>query len=120
MREFSKTGNRPSNYAGHKKDEINRILLSYPDLPFILIGDIADRDPEIYRSFQEKYPHQIIGIYLRNIQNKKKSQIFRSWYKQANDPDIQLIHDTNEGVMHSLERGWISPDIKHEDLQERD
>lgn len=114
LRDFGKTGYRPDNYAGHKKDEINRILLSYPELPFILIGDIADRDPEIYRSFQEKYPHQIIGIYLRNIKNKKKSQVFQSWYKQANDPDIQLIENAEEGVLHSIDRGWLHPDV---DLQ---
>jgi len=50
------------------------ILDSFPDLPFVLIGDSGERDPEIYRDIVKEYPARIRAIYIRSI-NKHPSRL---------------------------------------------
>lgn len=111
LRDFGRTGIRPADYTGHKEDEIDRIFRTYPNLSFILLGDIAGRDAEIYHHFQQKYPRQVLAIYLRDIKKKNRSEIFHSWKKDLRTPNLLLFDDISEGVIHSAEQGWISPDV---------
>ena len=41
----------------HKKSNIKIILDSFPHLPFVLIGDSGERDPEIYQGRSERISH---------------------------------------------------------------
>ncbi|MCB0687859.1 MAG: DUF2183 domain-containing protein [Saprospiraceae bacterium] len=109
LRDFGRTGVRPPDYPGHKLDEIDKIFQTYPGLSFILIGDIAGRDAEIYHHFQKKYPSQVLSIYLRNIIQKNRDKIFYSWRNEHNPINFQLIENPLEGATHSLQQGWIGP-----------
>ena len=40
---------------------------AYPSLPFILIGDNSQKDPEIYRAIIDEHPGRILAIYIRNV-----------------------------------------------------
>lgn len=51
----------------HKLAEIRAILDSYPELPAVLIGDIGQRDPEIYGIVASEYPGRVRAIYLRDV-----------------------------------------------------
>ena len=56
-----------SRLKRHKEPIIREILELYPSLPFILIGDDSQQDPEIYRSIIDGYPGRILAIYIRNV-----------------------------------------------------
>lgn len=56
-----------SDHASHKIDKIEMILNTYTHLPFILIGDSGERDPEIYHEIVGKYPNRIRAVYIRSI-----------------------------------------------------
>jgi len=56
----------------HKEEEIKRLFLTSPDLPFILLGDIAGDDPILYHAISKKYPKQILSIYIREIKHKRR------------------------------------------------
>lgn len=60
--------------GSHKKSNIEMILDSFPHLPFVLIGDSGERDPEIYRDVVKKYPTRIRAIYIRSI-DKQPSRL---------------------------------------------
>ena len=41
---------------------------TFPDLPFILIGDTSQKDPEIYREIVRAFPGRIPAVYIRNVE----------------------------------------------------
>lgn len=51
----------------HKLAEISAILDTYPALPFVLVGDSGQEDPEIYREVVRRYPGRILVSYIRNV-----------------------------------------------------
>ena len=65
---FSKDG------ESHKKNNIKMILDTFPHLPFVLIGDSGELDPEIYRDVVKDYPDRIRAIYIRSV-NKHPARL---------------------------------------------
>ncbi len=99
---------KSSDDPGHKNSEIERIFQTYPQRSFILLGDIASKDPQIYHHFAQKYPDQVAAIYIRDIRHRRRQRKFRNWFDQ-HQPNIQLIQHTIEGAKHALENRWITP-----------
>jgi phosphatidate phosphatase APP1 len=54
-------------HAGHKTLYIEQLLAAYPHLPFVLIGDSGQKDPEIYAAIAVRHPDRIRSIYIRDI-----------------------------------------------------
>ena len=57
------------DYAGHKQYEIEKIIQTYPELQFVLIGDGGERDADIYLDLYQKYPGRIKAIFIRRLGN---------------------------------------------------
>ena len=92
-----------------------------PDLPFFLIGDSGQEDPEIYSSIIEKYPGKIKAVYIRNVsKDLKRSNEIHELAKKAVNEGSSLVLADNTLVMaeHAAEKGWIRreslPDIGRE------
>lgn len=51
----------------HKINRIESLLAMYPRLPFVLIGDSGQEDPETYLSIARKHPKRIRAVYLRDV-----------------------------------------------------
>lgn len=51
----------------HKLASIHEIITVFPQLPFILIGDSGEQDPEIYLDVVRKSPGRIASIYIRSV-----------------------------------------------------
>ena len=108
LRDFARQGSiAPSDYLGHKEDEIERILNTYPNLPFIFFGDIAGHDFQIYHYIQQKYPDQVLAIYIRDIKHRRKRSIFHSWRKRVQPQKMMLIESSREGLRNGIENGWV-------------
>ena len=56
-----------SLHHGHKLREINQLLDTYPDLPFVLLGDSGQHDAEIYAEVVRQHPGRIPVIYIRDV-----------------------------------------------------
>ena len=54
-------------HRGHKLKEIKQILLAYPTLNFVLVGDSGQEDPDIYREVVKQFPGRILAIYIRDV-----------------------------------------------------
>jgi phosphatidate phosphatase APP1 len=57
----------PRKAEDHKRELIHNMLALYKDLPFILIGDSGQHDPEIYRQIVEEHPGRVLAVYIRNV-----------------------------------------------------
>jgi phosphatidate phosphatase APP1 len=55
------------SHMDHKLTHIRQIVETYPRLPFVLIGDSGQQDPEIYREVVLRYPERIKAIYIRSV-----------------------------------------------------
>ena len=105
----------------HKEPIIKEILELYPSLPFILIGDDSQKDPEIYRSIIDQFPGRILAIYIRNVRAEPgRSTAVQALAKEvlAAGSTLILADDTFAAAKHAAEQGWIetsSLDAVHEE-----
>jgi phosphatidate phosphatase APP1 len=87
------------------------ILDSFPHLPFVLIGDSGERDPEIYRDIVKEYPARIRAIYIRSI-NKRPSRLaaIDRLIEEVRQTDSQLVltPDSEFAAAHAAAEGLIS------------
>jgi phosphatidate phosphatase APP1 len=95
----------------HKEPIIREILDLYPSLPFILIGDDSQKDPEIYRAILDRYPRRILAIYIRNVRaDPVRSASVQALAKEvlAAGSTLVLADDTFAAASHAAEQGWIT------------
>lgn len=64
-----------SRQSSHKERQIRAILESFPNRKFALVGDDADRDPELYSSIAEDYSEQVASIHLRHVSDQSADEI---------------------------------------------
>jgi phosphatidate phosphatase APP1 len=97
----------------HKLSQITRIFDTYPALPFILIGDSTQEDPEIYRHVVAAHPSRVLAIYIRNVHARPERSAAISRLAEeilADHSTLILSDDTLAAAKHAAEKGWISPD----------
>jgi len=95
------------NEKPQKQKEIINILNTYPQLPFILIGDSGEHDPDIYIEIAEAHPERILAIYLRNVNHKRKMLRVKGLFKSYETVPVLLVEDSKAAVKHAREMGFI-------------
>jgi len=90
-----------------KQKEILNLLKTYPDLPFILIGDSGEHDPDIYIEVAEKFPNRILAIYLRSVKHKKKMLRVRRLIENYSLTPVLLVENSQQAMEHAREHGFI-------------
>lgn len=102
-----------TRHFDHKGASIRTIMQLYPDLPFILLGDTSQHDPEIYRQIVHEFPGRVRAIYIRDVtRNTDRSAAVQRFAEElrAAHASLVLVEDTVGAAMHAVEQGWISPD----------
>lgn len=98
-------------HKSHKINNIESVLNTYPHLPFVLIGDSGEQDPEIYSEIVKKYPQRIKVVYIRNI-NLKPERIasIDKLIDEIKDTGCQLVlaPDTEFAAVHAASEKLIS------------
>lgn len=100
---------RPSP-RGHKFRLIMAMLDLYADLPFILVGDSGQLDPEIYAELVEEHPGRVQAVYIRLA---RPDQVRVAGMRRlaenlrAMGSELVLARDTMDMAVHAAERGWI-------------
>ena len=97
---------RPSNYKGHKHTSIDRILQTYPDLPFILIGDSGEKDADIYLDITREFPGRIKAIFIRDVRSAKRARRIKRLIRQSEDTSIFLIKNYGEAARLAEQEGF--------------
>ena len=101
----------PTHHTTHKSAAIRRVLDRYPTLPFILIGDSGQDDPEIYASVIRAYPGRIHVAYIREVSRAEQRRgALRTLAEElARDGATLLVaDDTLAAARHAAEKAWIA------------
>jgi phosphatidate phosphatase APP1 len=101
----------PSGHAGHKLGAIRRILDLFPALPFILIGDSGQEDPEIYHRVVHDHPDRILAVYIRNVTpHPERVGAIRRLADEVEKAGSSLLlaDDTLAAARHACSKGWIT------------
>ena len=113
----------------HKATAIEEILTTYPALPFILIGDSGEMDPEIYTTIVSRFPERVRVIYIRSVDRSPTRQKAieelvrnvaptRCQLVLAPDSEFAAAHAAAEGLIPAAELARVRGD-KTSDLNTR-
>jgi phosphatidate phosphatase APP1 len=96
----------------HKLGIIRTLLGTYPDLPFVLIGDSGEEDPEIYLQTVREYPGRVRAIYIRDVTTAERDAEVHAVAEEAHDLGVEmvLVPDTAAAAEHAAAKGLIAPD----------
>jgi phosphatidate phosphatase APP1 len=85
-----------------------RILKAFPKQQFILLGDNSQKDPAIYVAIANKYPEQIVAIYIRNVSlgKEKPTTNLLKFIQNKAIHTCQFEH-TDEAILHSKAIGLL-------------
>jgi phosphatidate phosphatase APP1 len=102
----------PAPHGAHKLASIDRLLQTYPDLPFVLIGDSGERDPETYSEIVARHPDRVRVIYIRSIDRSanrvsalqdlvRKVRDTRTQFVLAADSEAAAVHAASENLIRA-------------------
>jgi len=92
----------------HKEDKIRRLMLLFPKLKFILIGDSGQRDTEIYRQILHEFPDRILAVYIRKIGKKDEFDLETTHEFEKEEVPLLMLESTEEAMMHATRMGYIT------------
>lgn len=109
LRDFGHAGNDELSTAfkQHKYTETVKILETYPNLPFILIGDSGEKDADTYLQVARQYPGRILCIYIRAVNDKKRAHRVQQLAKSETNTTMLLIEDSLDIAKHAEQSGYI-------------
>src|SRR6185503_10375495 len=107
----------------HKVEAIEAILRTYPALPFILIGDSGEEDPEIYAAIVRRHPRRIRAVYIRSVAPRPgRIKAIETLIRQiaptgcqlvlAPDSEFAAAHAAGEGLIPAAELANVRADKK--------
>ena len=97
---------QPRNHKGHKHSSIERILKTYPNLPFVLIGDSGEKDAYIYWAVAQEFPGRIAATYIRDVRSGRHARRIARFISKTG-ADIQLVEDYTQAAKDAARRGLI-------------
>jgi phosphatidate phosphatase APP1 len=102
---------RPSHFD-HKLGRIRMLLQTHPDLPFILIGDSSEKDPEIYLQAVTEHPGRVPVIYIRDVTGHRRDEAMKVIIEKVKEAGAEMLFvpDTAAAAVDAVERGFISAD----------
>lgn len=94
-------------YRHHKITSITHILEMYPELPFILMGDSAEGDADIYLEIARIFPSRIKAIYIRQTRDTKNARRVKKLVESQTDATAVLVREAEEIKKHAMEQEWL-------------
>ena len=113
LRDFGINGSQfmTSSHHSHKTKHIARLLHTYADLSFVLIGDSGQHDPEIYSQTVADFPGRIRAIYIRDVSQAARATTVRRLADDLNVYEVPMLlaPDTLRAAQDAAVRGLIDP-----------
>ncbi len=93
----------------HKYDKIKLLFQTYPELPFVLIGDSGQHDPEIYSSIAMEYPERVKAIYIRDVTKAHRDRQVQAIISILGEKGVPMLlaSDTVQISGHAATLGLI-------------
>lgn len=91
-----------------KHGRIREVLALHPGLPFVLIGDSGERDPEIYAEIVREHPRRILAVYIRETRldpgDGRVEAVADAW---DHDVPFVLAADSDAVRRHAMAAGLL-------------
>ena len=102
------TGSAAIHFA-HKLHEIDDLLTTYPQLPFVLLGDSGQEDARIYREVVRRHPGRIKVIYIRDVQVPERALLVGPIIEELGRENVPmvLVADYAAAVAHAAGLGLV-------------
>jgi len=110
-------GKLNERHTRHKGVVIREIFDTYPELPFLLVGDSGQEDPEIYTELVRERPGRVKAVYIRNVStNPERSQRIQALAREVAEAGSTLVlaDDTLAVARHAAMHGWIASEALDE------
>ncbi|WP_026775347.1 App1 family protein [Polaribacter sp. Hel_I_88] len=91
-----------------KQKEIINILKTYPDLPFILIGDAGEHDADIYMEIVKNHPKRIKAIFLRSVKSKRRILRIKNLIENYTEVPFFIVDSSEEAIKIAKEHNFIA------------
>lgn len=105
LKDFWRSG---QNNHSTKFMRIVRIIETYPNQKFVLLGDDSQQDPIIYQSIADHFPERIRAIYLRKIHEPNYGNVSEIVHEMENKGiEVCYFKHSAEAVIHSKKIGLI-------------
>jgi len=99
-----------ASHEQHKLANIETLLDYYPDLPFLLIGDSGQHDPEIYLRIMQSHPGRVRAAFIRDVTPDARDQAVARIIDEAEIAGGEMIYvrDSASAMAHARRLGLIS------------
>jgi phosphatidate phosphatase APP1 len=99
--------------APFKLARISELFDAYPAMRFVLVGDSAQADPEIYADVAARYPGRVLAVYIREVTRRADRQAAIGRLAEtlaATGTPLVLTDDTLAAARDAAARGLIRPE----------
>jgi phosphatidate phosphatase APP1 len=99
-------------HRDYKIGVIRHLLRTYENLPFVLIGDSGEEDPEIYLQAVQEHQGRIKAVYIRDVTSVERDAEVRAMAEEARKLGTEMVAvpDTTAAAEHAASIGLIAPD----------
>ncbi|NMH59148.1 App1 family protein [Alteromonas ponticola] len=99
-----------SGHEDYKKDRIETILKTYPQLKLVLIGDSGQQDVYAYLEVVKAQPDKILAVYIRDLNSAARSKEMNTAADKFADYNVpfMFIKDAAEAANHAVTLNLIT------------
>lgn len=102
IKTFSQLLKTGKNKHKTKFFRITRILESFPNLQFILLGDDTQEDPSIYAAVVLHFPNRIRAVYIRQVEEEKAEAAVKKLQEiSSRNVEVCYFADSAIALQHS-------------------
>lgn len=104
-------GSLPTQHMHHKVREAEEFLTAFDSLPFVLLGDSGQEDPEIYAELAARHPDRIALALIRDVgadaRRLREIEVASQASAKAGVP-LVLVPDSAAAATEAARHGWLS------------
>jgi phosphatidate phosphatase APP1 len=76
---------------------IRGLMKTFPRRRFVLVGDSGEADPEIYGAMARRFPRQVAGIYIRELDGPRTSFVrYQRAFRGISASPVRLFREAHE------------------------
>jgi phosphatidate phosphatase APP1 len=96
-----------ASHREHKLAQIQTLLDYYPSLPFVLVGDSGQHDPEIYLEVIRAHPGRVKVAFIRDVTAEVRDKAVAQIASDAQSHGVEMIYvkDSQEALTHAQRLG---------------
>lgn len=89
-------GQAKEKFKNHKKLKLEKLMIDFPDVQFILIGDATEKDAPIYLEVFNEFPGRIRKIFIRASVKPYKNEEIKFLIEKNPEAPLHLISHSEE------------------------